>query len=108
MLQSPSNLMHFVKDTCYKSADYSIVSSLLFTLPAFKNTNKTGEDNTRRQHATADFGLDVRVWHRFLSSIYVQTFSTANTGSHTVRAYRVAFTGVNRCIGKTTCMQLQD
>jgi hypothetical protein len=60
--------MYFVNDTCYKSLDYSIVSSLLFTLPAFKNTNKTGEDNTRRQHATAVFGLDVRVWHRFLSS----------------------------------------
>ena len=68
MLQSPSKIMHFVKDTCYKSPDNSIVSSLFFTLLAFKNMNKTGEDNTRSQHATAVFGLDVRVWHRFLSS----------------------------------------
>ena len=68
MLPTPSNLMHFVKDTRHKSPDYSIVSSLLFPLPAFKNSNKNGEDNTRRQHATAVFGLDVRVWHRFLSS----------------------------------------
>jgi hypothetical protein len=68
MLHSPLNLMYSEKYTYYKAPDFSIVSSLLFTLPAFKNAHRTGEDNTRRQHATAVFGLDVRVWHRFLSS----------------------------------------
>lgn len=38
MLHSPPTLIYLVKDTCYKSHDYSVFSSLLVILPTFKHT----------------------------------------------------------------------